>query len=91
MIWQADEEALESRMILETIPAIRQLTAEQKIRLSWELADDVSKEMEVSPEVLRVLDERLDAHEADPAAVKSTNEVTAGILELKRRLVGAAA
>ncbi len=78
-------------MIIETIPAIRQLTVEQKIRLSWELADDVSKEIEVQPEVLRVLNERLDAYEADPAAVKSTNEVTAGILELKRRLVGAAA
>lgn len=76
-------------MILETIPAIRQLTIEQKIRLSWELADDVSKEMEVNPEVLRVLDERLDSYEANPASVKSTNEVTAGILELKRRLVGA--
>lgn len=78
-------------MILETIPAIQHLTAEQKIRLSWELADDVSKATEVRPEVLRVLDERLDAYEADPAAVKSTNEVTAGILEVKRRLVGAAA
>lgn len=75
-------------MILETIPAIQQLTAEQKIRLSWELADDVSKEMEVRPEVLRVLDERLDSYEASPAGVKSTHEVTLGILELKRRLVG---
>lgn len=77
-------------MILETIPALRQLTVEQKMRLSWELADEVSKSSTVTPEIMALLDERLDAYEADPSAVKTTDEVTAGLMALKQRLSSAA-
>jgi|GEM_PF-758887 len=76
-------------MILETIPALRQLTVEQKMRLSWELADEVSKSSATTPEMMALLDQRLDAYEADPSAVKTTDEVTAGLMALKQRLSSA--
>lgn len=73
-------------MILESIPALRQLTVEQKMRLSWELADEVSQSAGDDSKIMALLDARLDAYEANPAAVKTTEEVTAGILALKQRL-----
>ncbi len=74
------------RMILESIPALRQLTVEQKMRLSWELADEVSQSAGDDSKIMALLDARLDAYQANPAAVKTTEEVTAGILALKQRL-----
>lgn len=73
-------------MILESIPALRQLTVEQKMRLSWELADEVSQSAGDDSKIMALLDARLDACQANPAAVKTTEEVTAGILALKQRL-----
>ncbi|MEN3940242.1 hypothetical protein WJU23_03030 [Prosthecobacter sp. SYSU 5D2] len=73
-------------MILETIPALHHLTVEQKMRLSCELAEEVSKSVDFTPELKAFLDQRLDAHEADPSAVKTTEEVTAGLMALKQRL-----
>lgn len=73
-------------MILETIPAIGKLTSDQKLRLVWELWRDVDKDAVLDAGTARVLDERLADHDANPDAVRSTSEVTAGIMALKQRL-----
>ncbi|MBX7208570.1 MAG: hypothetical protein K1X78_09680 [Verrucomicrobiaceae bacterium] len=73
-------------MILETMPALGALTVDQKLRLVWELMNDVSRDCSISPETAALLDERLAGHEATPNATRTTDEVTAGILELKKRI-----
>ncbi len=73
-------------MILETIPAIQELTVDQKLRLVCELWTDLSKDASLSPGNAAVLQERLEAYEANPADVRGTDEVTAGILRLKQQL-----
>ncbi len=76
-------------MILETLPTVLRFTTEQKIRLCWELADDVAQNAVVSPELMHLLDQRLDAYETDPNAVKTTAQVSEGIMALKQRLATA--
>ena len=73
-------------MILETIPAIRGLTVDQKLRLVCELWSDVSHDPAISPEIGALLDSRIAEHQARPDAVRSTDEVTAGIMRLKQRM-----
>jgi putative addiction module component (TIGR02574 family) len=73
-------------MILETIPALRALTVDQKLRLVWELWQDVSHDPSITPETTALLDQRLAEHEASSDATRTTAEVTAGILELKKRI-----
>lgn len=78
-------------MILETLPALGALTVDQKLRLVWELWQDVSHDSSITPEVAALLDERLAEHAANPADVRSTEEVTAGILALKKRIAASRA
>jgi hypothetical protein len=73
-------------MILETIPAIKVLTVDQKLRLVCELWEDVSHDPAIKPGVAELLDERIAEFEQNPAAARSTDEVTAGILRLKQRI-----
>lgn len=73
-------------MILETLPALGALTVDQKLRLGWELMHDVSRDRSISAETAALLDERLAEHEATPDATRTTDEVTAGIMELKKRI-----
>jgi hypothetical protein len=73
-------------MILETIPAIHDLTVDQKLRLLWEIWEDVSSDTTVSPGTASMLEDRLAAYEANPQDVRTTDEVTAGILQLKKKL-----
>jgi putative addiction module component (TIGR02574 family) len=73
-------------MILETIPAIQALTVDQKLRLVWEIWNEVSHASELSPGVGELLDRRIAEYEANPSAARTTDEVTAGILALKARL-----
>jgi hypothetical protein len=73
-------------MILETIPAIQELTVDQKLRLVWEIWSDVSKNSSISPNTASLLEERFATYEANPADVRTTDEVTAGILRLKKKL-----
>jgi hypothetical protein len=77
-------------MILETIPAIGKLTSDQKLRLVWELWRDVDKDAMLDAGTARILDERLADHDANPDAVRSTAEVTSGIMALKQRLAAEA-
>jgi hypothetical protein len=67
-------------MILETFPELRELSSEQKMQLSMELAEEAWGVVEMHPGWLEVLDQRLDAYEANPDAVKTTEEVTAGLM-----------
>lgn len=73
-------------MILESIPAIHDLTVDQKLRLAWEIVDDVSSDTRLPEGTASVLEDRLAAYNANPGAVRTTDEVTAGILLLKKKL-----
>ncbi len=73
-------------MILETMPALGALTVDQKLRLVSELWRDVSRGNTITAETAALLDERLQAHEEHPDAVRSTEQVSAGIQELKQRI-----
>ncbi|MGV3662710.1 MAG: addiction module protein [Prosthecobacter sp.] len=73
-------------MILETLPMLGSLTVDQKLRLVCELWQDVSSDHTITSEMAALLDERLAEHAASPDAVRSTDEVTAGIMELKKRI-----
>ncbi len=73
-------------MILETIPAIRGLTVDQKLRLVCELWTDVSHDSTITPEIAILLDARIAEHESNPGNVRTTDEVTAGILRLKQKI-----
>jgi putative addiction module component (TIGR02574 family) len=78
-------------MILETMPALGALTVDQKLRLVWELWQDVSRDSSINVETAALLDERIQEHEANPDAARSTEQVTAGILALKKRLAASRA
>jgi putative addiction module component (TIGR02574 family) len=78
-------------MILETMPALSALTVDQKLRLVSELWQDVSRDSTITVETAALLDERLQEHEANPEAVRSTEQVAAGIRELKKRIVSSRA
>ncbi|MDB6118155.1 MAG: putative addiction module component, family [Verrucomicrobiaceae bacterium] len=73
-------------MILETIPALGDLTTDQKLRLVWELWHDVSRDTAISAATGDLLDQRLAEHSASPDKVRTTDEVTAGIMALKQRI-----
>ena len=73
-------------MILETIPAISALTVDQKLRLVWEIWSDVSRQPDVTPGIATLLNERMAEYEAAPGTVRTTEQVTAGIMELKQRI-----
>ncbi len=73
-------------MILETIPALGALSVDQKLRLVWELWNDVSHDTSVSIDTAHFLDQRLAEHAGAPNDVRSTEQVTAGILALKQRI-----
>ncbi|MBB5033849.1 addiction module protein [Prosthecobacter vanneervenii] len=78
-------------MILETLPAVSALTVDQKLRLVSELWHDVSREGTITADTAALLDERLQEHAANPAAVRSTEQVTAGILALKKHIAASRA
>ncbi|WP_395750651.1 addiction module protein [Prosthecobacter sp.] len=67
-------------------PAISALTVDQKLRLLSDLCHDVSRDGTITPEIAALLDERLQEHTANPTAVRSTEQVTSGIQELKKRI-----
>ncbi len=78
-------------MILETLPALSALTVDQKLRLVSELWHDVSREGTITAGTAALLDERLQEHASNPDAVRSTEQVTAGIEELKKRIAASRA
>ena len=76
-------------MILETLPALSSFTVEQKLRLVWELWQDVSRDPTITSGTAEQLNRRLSDYSAAPDDTRTTDEVTAGILALKQRLVAA--
>ena len=73
-------------MILETFPEISALTVDQKLRLVSELWQEVSSDNHLSPETENLLKERLAVYEANPDAVRSTDQVSEGIEKIRQRL-----
>ncbi|MDZ4288229.1 MAG: addiction module protein [Prosthecobacter sp.] len=73
-------------MILETIPAISALTVDQKLRLVGELWNEVSRQPDMTPAIAALLDERMADYDARPESVRTTEQVTAGIMALKQRV-----
>ena len=73
-------------MILETLPALGALTVDQKLRLVWELWQDVSHDSSITLDAGLLLDQRIAEDEAHPGERRSTEEVTKGILALKQRI-----
>lgn len=78
-------------MILETLPVVNALTVDQKLQLAFELVQEASRDGSVPEAINLELDKRLKAHDSNPSQVKTTDEVTAGLQELKRRLVARSA
>lgn len=68
-------------MILELLPDVQRLPASQKRMLAEELLREVdgSDEIEVAPAILAMLENRLAAYDADPAAVSAWEEVKARV------------
>ncbi|WP_395737534.1 addiction module protein [Prosthecobacter sp.] len=78
-------------MILETIPALSALTADQKLQLVSELWQDVSRETTITAQTTALLDKCLQECAANPDAVRTTEQVTAGIQELKKHIAASRA
>lgn len=74
-------------MLLEKFPALQQLDGKDKAQLAtelWERAlDDV---IELPPEVLAAVEERIACHEAHPGSVYTTEQVTERLAQLKQRI-----
>ncbi|MBE7494708.1 MAG: addiction module protein [Verrucomicrobiaceae bacterium] len=65
-------------MILENMPALRQLPPKAKRQLAeelWDNADVEEGEVRVEAGVLMLLDQRLAGHAADPSCVSTWDEV----------------
>jgi len=65
-------------MILETLPAVRQLSSRDKRQLAEELlnsADTEDGEVVVDAAIMELLDQRMAAHAANPQAVSTWEEV----------------
>lgn len=73
-------------MLLETFPSLNGLTVDQKLRLAYELCQDASRDPALSDETASLLSSRLAEHDSHPERVKTTDQVTEGILQLKHRL-----
>lgn len=76
---------------METLPALGALTVDQKLRLVWELWQDVSHDSNITSDVALLLDQRIAEDAANPGDRRSTEEVTAGILGLKQRIAASRA
>lgn len=70
-------------MILEQLPEVQRLPADQKRQLAEELwlETDASNECEVDPAILALLDARLAEHAANPDAVSTWEEVQARVFK----------
>lgn len=65
-------------MILEALPAVRQLNSCEKRQLAvelWNSADSEDGEVSVDSAMLALIDQRLQQHAANPAAVSTWDEV----------------
>ena len=73
-------------MLLETFPSLNGLSVDQKLRLAYELCQNASRDPGITGETASLLEARLAEHDAHPECVRSTDQVTEGILRLKQRL-----
>ncbi len=65
-------------MILEAMPAVRQLNSREKRELAvelWNTADREDGEVSVDEALLTLIDQRLTEHEMNPTAVSTWDEV----------------
>ena len=76
-------------MILETLPAVKSLSSDDKLKLAYELWDDVSSEnLPLDPAAEKMLSERLAAYDANPHDVLTAEQAARRMEQFKARLAG---
>ena len=74
-------------MLLEKFPALQQLDGNDKAQLATELWERALDEVvELPPGLLAAVEERIAYNEAHPEDVYTTEQVTARLAELKKRI-----
>ncbi len=74
-------------MILETLPAVKSLSSDDKLKLAYELWDDVSSEhLPLDAAAEKLLSERLAAYDANPDNVLTAEQAARRMEQFKARL-----
>jgi len=74
-------------VILETLPAVKSLRSDDKLKLAYELWDDVSSEnLPLDPAAEKLLSERLAAYDANPDNVLAAEQAAQRMEQFKARL-----
>ena len=74
-------------MLLENYPALQQLDAKAQTQLATELLErTLDNVVELPPELLAAIEERIAYNNAHPEEVFTTEEVTARLAALKKRI-----
>lgn len=74
-------------MILEKFPNLRQLDRNSQMQLAAELWDEaLGGVADISPEVLAAVEERVAYNDAHPGQAFTTEQVSARLAELKRKI-----
>ena len=74
-------------MILETLPAVKSLSSDDKLKLAYELWDNVSSEhLPLDAATEKVLAERLAAYDANPDDVLTAEQAAQRMELFKARL-----
>lgn len=74
-------------MILDDFPELRQLDRAKRVELATELLDDVlASEVTIAPELLDAILERVAYNEAHPEECFTSEEVTARLALVKRKI-----
>ena len=72
-------------MLLEKFPALQRLDGKDKVQLATELWERALEEVvELPPELLAAVEERIAYNDAHPAEVYATAQVTARLAGLKK-------
>jgi len=74
-------------MLLEKFPALQQLDGKDKVQLATELWERALEDVvELPPELLAAVEERIAYNDAHPNKVYTTGQVTARLANLKKRI-----
>ena len=74
-------------MILETLPSVKSLSSDDKLKLAYEIWDDVSSEnLPLDAAAEKLLSERLAAYDANPDHVLTAEQAAQRMEQFKARL-----